>query len=216
MDAPRNPEVDAGQLRRKLKLYLFLTLLVMTCERAARCFWQASSIAFVVLAAGLFGIQDRIPVPHAAGAFCSLVLLGLLIAGARNFSLPSRDEARARLDISLPERPLAALADTQVIGAGDGASRAVWRVHLARMERAAGNIRLPRPDPRLPARDPYALRYAAIPLFATALIFGPARQPGGVAPAPGPTSSGPAWADGASAARPMADIAAAVNRFSVM
>ena len=178
MRAPQNPErteeSSAGAARRGLKRRLILTRAGMVCERGVRAFWPVWTVAFCGLATLMTGVQDHVSpmtlrISAAIGLFA---LLWFVISGIRQFRLPTPGDARARLDETMPGRPLAALADTQAVGARDDASRAVWRAHQARMSAAARAARVPPPDLRISERDPHALRYAALLFLAVALLFG--------------------------------------------
>jgi uncharacterized protein (TIGR02302 family) len=78
---------------------------------------------------------------------------------------------RARVDATLPERPLAALQDEPAMGRDDPGAQGVWAVHLARMRRIAATARAARPDLRLASRDPWALRLMALVLVIAAGLF---------------------------------------------
>ena len=126
----------------------------------------------------------------------------LIWRGARGFRWPGRADAVARLDAVLPGRPIAALGDRIAVGAQDPAAQAVWERHLQRMAERAAAARAARPDLRLAARDPWALRLGAVVALVAALLF--ARFPAPVdvgipmgAPEPGAVAAGPsfeAWA----------------------
>jgi hypothetical protein len=96
----------------------------------------------------------------------------LLVLGYRRFRKPTLDDALNRLDSAMPGRPIAALRDTQAIGADDPASLAVWKAHQERMAARAANAQPVAPDLRLSSRDPFSLRYVALTAFVMALIFG--------------------------------------------
>jgi uncharacterized protein (TIGR02302 family) len=168
-----NRSHDEG-LRRALRWPLRLTRAGLVAERITRCFWQAWSLLLATLAALALGFQERASV-ELFWLFAILVPAGLLIAlysGFRQFRWPTAAEAQARLDATLPGRPLAALSDEQALGVGDEQSRAVWRAHLERMRARLGRARAPAPDLRLSARDPFALRYSALVALIIALMFG--------------------------------------------
>ncbi|OYX43695.1 MAG: TIGR02302 family protein [Rhodobacterales bacterium 32-67-9] len=172
----------------------------MVAERITRGFWPVWTLLFAAIAALAFGLQDWMPL-EAVWIGGVLFLLGLLWAlwrGIRGFRWPSREEALERLDRTLPGRPIAALSDSQALGGGDAGSMAVWRAHVARMAERAGAARAPAPDLRIAARDPYALRYAALTAVVMALLFGSlwrvAEVPGLIQP--GTTANaaaGPSW-----------------------
>lgn len=183
---------------RHLRLPLLLTHAGLVAERLLRAFWPLISVALVMLAALMLGLQDIAPVElvWGVGVLGLLAALTSLIWGARQMRWPSRAEALGRLDETLPGRPIAALLDDQVIGAGDAASVAVWQAHQQRMAQRAAQARAVAPDVRLAKRDPYALRYVALLGFAVALLFGSFWRVGSVAElAPGAAvaGGGPSW-----------------------
>ena len=159
---------------RHLRWPYRLTRSGLVCERFLRAFWPAIAVLLVALAALMFGLQDIVPVEGFwVGALAvGAALLAALVSGARKFQMPTRDEAMDRLDATLPGRPIAAIADTQAIGAGDGASEHIWKTHVARMADRARDARAVEPDLKLSRQDPYALRYVALLAFLAALLFG--------------------------------------------
>ena len=194
------PAPERDPMLTHLRLPLFLTRSGMLAERLLRAFWPVLSIVMSVLAALMLGLQDLAPIEvvWGLGVIAVLAALGLGLRGAMRLHWPSRAEALARLDETLPGRPIRALLDDQAIGAGDAASAAVWRAHQARMAARAAGARPVRPDLRLAARDPYALRYVAVLALAVGLIFGSVWRvgtvtemtPGGAGLAGGPTWEG--------------------------
>ncbi|MAC76768.1 MAG: TIGR02302 family protein [Rhodobacteraceae bacterium] len=192
------PDRSADALR-DLRRPLILTRLGLGAERLWRAFWPALSIVMVVLAALMLGLQDLMAVEIVWGA-AVLSVLGFILAlvrGATKFHWPTRAQALARLDETMPGRPIQALIDEQAIGGSDPASIAVWEAHKARMAARAAGARAPQPDLRLADRDPFALRYVAALLLAVAVIFGSVLKvqsvaemtPGGTAQA----AAGPSW-----------------------
>ena len=97
-------------------------------ERATRAFWPLWSVLFVILTPLMFGFQDRMSLEVFWGlSLVAVLAIGVtLTRGIMAFRWPSRAEAMARLDASLPGRPIAAVRDTQAIGTADPASAAVW------------------------------------------------------------------------------------------
>lgn len=157
-----------------LKRPVALTRLGLAAERVVRAFWPLWTVAFVVLAPLMFGWQDSVSLEVFWGmtVIAAMALILALVRGINRFQWPSRDEAMARVDAALPGRPIAAVRDTQAIGAGDPASEAVWRAHLARMRRATTQARAVQPDLRVSDRDPFGLRFMALLFFVVALLFG--------------------------------------------
>lgn len=191
---PLPPAVRAGIGRP-----LLLTRAGMVAERAARAFWPLWSILLAVLAALMLGLHESLPL-EAVWAVCAVAGLGALwaaVRGTARFRWPSAAEALDRLDRTLPGRPIAALSDEQAVGTGDDASRRVWDAHVARMAARVRAARPVRPDLRMAARDPFALRYVALLAFAVALLFGSVWRVGTVgqiAPGAGQAvAGGPAW-----------------------
>ncbi|MGB8815577.1 MAG: TIGR02302 family protein [Paracoccaceae bacterium] len=153
---------------------LRLTLAGLWAERLVRAFWPLWTVVIAVLAVLAFGAQDQVPLEAAwSGLVLSIAAATwALVAGVRTFRKPNRDDALARLDASLPGRPIAALTDTQAIGAQDPASIAVWQAHRARMAARAAAAQPVAPDLKLARRDPFALRYVALTALVVSLIFG--------------------------------------------
>jgi uncharacterized protein (TIGR02302 family) len=192
-DSNRIPEAAMAPLRWPLRL----TRLGLLAERLTQAFWLVWSLCLLLIAAITFGLLDQLPIEIAwAGLMFGLggILWGL-ITGIRGFRWPTQDDAIQRLDATLPGRPLAALSDTQAIGATDAASAEVWRVHLARMAARAAAARPVEPDLKLARRDPFALRYVALLAFVLAAGFGSAWRLTAVTPQPGggTVAAGPTW-----------------------
>ena len=192
------PQEQANDLSA-VKWPLRLTRLGMLAETLVQSFWPLMTVVLLVLAALMLGLQDGVLVEFVWGTAVAAVLAAMasLYYAARHFRLPSRSDALARLDATLPGRPLQALLDTQTIGAGDAASAAVWRAHQSRMAERAASADPVAADLRISSRDPYALRYMAVLAFAVALLFGSILRVGSVADmAPGGgggLASGPVW-----------------------
>lgn len=194
-DAKSSPKVP-----KRLTWPIRLTRAGMIAERGLRAFWPLATVWMGALAALMFGAQDVLPLEVVWGITVLVVLASLaaLIYGLRQFHFPSRSEALARLDESIPGRPIAALMDTQVIGANDEASAAVWAAHRKRMEARAETANAPAPNLQISRRDPYALRYAALLALVMALLFGSFLRVGSVAQMTpgsgnGALASGPSW-----------------------
>ena len=162
------------QALKRIELPLRLTLTGLWAERLSRAFWPLWTLVIAALGLLSFDILDHLPLE--AGWFGLIATLACILWAAfhgwRKFRRPTRDDALARLDATMPGRPIAALRDTQAIGAADPASQAVWAAHRARMAARAATARAVEPDLRLATRDRYGLRYMALTLLVTALLFG--------------------------------------------
>ena len=181
-----------------LRLPLALTRLGLVAERLLRAFWPLLTVAMLALGLLMLGLHDSVPVEvvWAAGAIAAAAFAATLVLGAARFRWPARVEAMARLDETLPGRPIQALLDDQAIGFDDPASAAVWQAHRKRMAARAAEARAPKPDLRIASRDPFALRYAALLVLAVALLFGSIWRVGSVAemgPGAARAASGPTW-----------------------
>ncbi|SMY06806.1 TIGR02302 family protein [Flavimaricola marinus] len=175
-----------------------LTRAGMLAEAVVRAFWPLWIVIALILVPLLMGWL-RLLTEQGLWAFVAVAGLAFLAAfgwGLRKMVWPSRADALARLDATLPGRPIAALADSQAIGAGDLASEAVWRAHLARMAERTREARAVQPDLRISDRDPYGLRFIAALFLAVAVLFGGAFRaiPGIETTADGQVlATGPVW-----------------------
>lgn len=190
---------DIQATARRLRWPVRLTHVGLLSERITRAFWPLWSIVFVAFSAVMLGLHEYLSVELTWVVLVALplALVVALIAGLRRFSWPTLAEAAARVDRTLPGRPIAALADTQAIGAADEASIAVWQAHVARMAERVSAARPVAPDLRISDRDPYALRYLAVLALAVGVLFGSVLKVATVEAAlPGRTAglaTGPSW-----------------------
>lgn len=182
-----------------LRWPLRLTQAGLVCERALRAFWPLFSVLAVTAAALMLGLHELMsPVLFWGTAVVALAaMLASLVFGLWRFRYPRRAEVLARLDASLPGRPVSALLDTQAIGVADAGATALWQAHQARMARAAAMARAPAPNLRIAAADPFALRYVALVSLLIALVFGSFWRVGtlsALAPGGGEAAmAGPSW-----------------------
>ena len=182
----------------KLIWPLRLTWAGLWCERLTRAFWPLWSLLIAALSVLAFGIQDHLPIEAVwMGGIATLGgSLWALVTGLRRFRRPGRGDALARLDQALPGHPIAALTDTQAIGATDAASLAVWEAHRSRMAARAALAKPVAPDLKLAGRDPFALRYVALTALVIALLFGSLWRAGsviGMTPGGEALANGPVW-----------------------
>ncbi|MEM9973104.1 MAG: TIGR02302 family protein [Pseudomonadota bacterium] len=191
-----NTDEALGRLNRPV----LLTHAGLWAERALRAFWPLVAVVLLVLAALMAGLQDVMAVELVWGGIVAsaAALISTAILGARRFSAPTRAEAVDRLDRTLPGRPITAIADAQIVGAGDTASERVWEAHVARMAERTKGAGPVAPNLRLAERDPYALRYVALLAFVMAALFGSVWRVASITDvAPGAGSqalaAGPSW-----------------------
>ena len=190
---PRDPDAPEGaRLRRELGL----TRAGLWAERIVGRFWPLWTALLLLCALWASRLAPPGVEGWALGGLAALALAALLW-GLRGFRAPTAEEARLRLDATLPGRPLQGLADAQAIGAGDGASEAVWSAHLRRLRLRLSTARAVPPDLRVSHADRYALRHVALLLAAVALLFGTVLRAPEVPSLPGlggpALASGPDW-----------------------
>ncbi|WP_370228428.1 TIGR02302 family protein [Cognatishimia sp.] len=171
MTAPTGP---MARHTARLRWVLAFTRLGLASERLVRAFWPLWTLGFVVLASLLMGLQDMLQLEALWAAAVVSVLLGLwlLVRGLLRVRWPSRADALARLDETLPGRPVQALMDAPAMGAQDPATQALWQAHQTRMAQKAAEAVPPKPDWRIAALDPYGLRFVAAIFLSVALLFG--------------------------------------------
>ena len=126
------------EMRRSLKSLRWpvrLTQTGMVAERALRSFWPFLSLCLAVIGLLMLGVQDMLALEVLWGGvvISALGALVFLVLGIRSFAWPTRAEAVAKLDATLPGRPIQALMDDAAIGADDASAMAVWRAHQSRM-----------------------------------------------------------------------------------
>ena len=187
---------------RRVARALFVTRLGLLAEGLLRGFWPLWSLLITVLAALLMGLHERLSLEAiwSLGVGSALAALWLAARGLRRIHWPRHEDAIRRLDATLPARPLAALADTPAIGAGDKSAEALWAAHRARMAATLASASAPEPDLRLARFDPFGLRHVALLMLAIALLFGSFSRLGSVgdvvagqAPGSAAAMSGPSW-----------------------
>lgn len=183
---------------KRLKWPLRLTFAGLLAERVVRAFWPFWTVLLVVLAALMLGLHEVLALEAlwGLGVLVLIGLVGTLVYAGRRFQWPGMAEAMDRVDRTLPERPITALADTQAIGQGDKASEAVWQAHIARMTERVASAKRAEPDLTLSTRDRFGLRYMALMAFVVALIFGSLLRVASVTEMGGTgeaLASGPAW-----------------------
>lgn len=145
-------------------------------------FWESAWPAFApaVGVAGLFlaiALSDWLPgLPDLAhGALLGLFALGFLYLawlGFRRLRWPNDDDARRRVEEAsgLAHRPLSALRD-QPVGE-DPVSKALWRVHRARLLAQIRTLRVGAPRAGLLSQDPRGFRVVLTLILAIAFAAG--------------------------------------------
>ena len=182
-----------------LRWPLAMTRAGMFAEALWQSTWPLVTVVLGVLALLMLGLQDSVAVEvvWAVAVVAAVAGGAALVHAFMRFRVPARAAALVRLDETLPGRPIQALMDTQAIGETDPASTAVWRAHQARMAERASTAKPVPANLRIARRDPFALRYVAVLVFAVALIFGSIWRVGSVTtmtPGAGTgLATGPVW-----------------------
>lgn len=155
------------------------SLLVLAFERGWRAIVALLTLVGFFLAlswAGLWlevGPWARIIGVAGFGAAAVWTLARAVAAGA-----PGRNEALARLDAfpGAEHRLASSLEDTLAGERHDPATRQLWALHRRRLEAKLRKLDVAPPAPRVPERDPFALRAAALAAaLAAAFVAGPDR-----------------------------------------
>ena len=139
--------------------------------------WPA--LASMATAAGLFLALSWLglwlwlpPIGRAIGVGLFFILAVAATLPLLKVRWPSRNDGLRRLDrfSLLPHRPATAIADKMAPEAGDQFAVALWRAHLERALRAASALKSGNPSPKLPLRDPFALRALVLVLVAVTFV----------------------------------------------
>jgi uncharacterized protein (TIGR02302 family) len=184
---------------KRLARVISLTRIGLFSESVTRAFWPVWTIFVFSLASLMAGIHETLPLEVTWGAAVIVVamLLYFVVAGVRQFQLPSREQAIARLDATLPGRPLQALRDVPAVGKDDPASKMLWQAHQARMAVHTENAKVVPPNLRISYLDPFGVRYTALLFFIAALVFGSFANISSVrnlaTPGNAVLASGPTW-----------------------
>ena len=163
-----------GEVMRSLKWRLLLTLGSLVLERVAWSFWPFISWILTCIAIARLGLLMGVSQSLAIAVLLvgALGFVWLFAKGACSFKWPTLAQAKARLDLSLPGRPLEALEGGLSIGSNDAGTSFLWARHLQNMASVARGAKVSQPYVRLAGRDPWALRLIAVLLFAGVLFFG--------------------------------------------
>ncbi|AJE48965.1 DUF4175 domain-containing protein [Celeribacter indicus] len=185
-------------LARRVRTALRATWAGLLFERAGQALWPFFSLLCFFTGLALLGVHDLFPTSLRMGLLigAGVVLLVAFALGLRRFRLPGKGLALARVDARLPGRPLQALSDAPLAGAGDPASESLWAAHRRRMIDRLVAVRAVAPMLRLAPRDPFALRLVALTTLGMGLVFGSfdrARTAGDLGTGGPEIAMGPIW-----------------------
>lgn len=153
---------------------ILLFRLALAWERAWRAWFPLAGVCALFLGFALLGGFSALP-----GWIHVALLVGFaagfgwaVIQGSRQFSWPSFVEVLRYVEVrnGLPHRPLSGFIDSLADQRSDDATLALWQEHRRRLQRAFKTLRFPWPSPNLPARDPYAIRFASALFVAVGVL----------------------------------------------
>ncbi|WP_424360838.1 TIGR02302 family protein [Methylocystis parvus] len=174
-DIPEKQEPRAGEAA--LEYALRRSALAILAERLLRLGAGLATLALFFVALSWLDLWRALPL-EARMAGVALFGFAALYLVAREIArgLPRRRAAAARLDEAATGslKPAASLDDTLADAeAVDPATAALWALHRKRLETALAKTPVAPPRPRLPERDPYALRaFALVAVAAAAFVAG--------------------------------------------
>ena len=162
----------------RLDLWRRLALGVLWLEFTVRLLWlPAIGAAFCVGIALLGLVPEGVVFPALLSAATLAAIVLPLRRAWRRLPRPTHEDAERRLehDSGLRHRPFAVLRDAPADGTGNAV---FWRAHRASAAAALARLRLHGPNAALAARDPYAVRAAALLLLtAGVVVAGPEAGP---------------------------------------
>lgn len=132
---------------------------------------------------GLFALMPRWLHLGVLGFFALATLVALYLPF--RFRLPDEDAITARIEDenSLIHEPLAVQTGHMATGGNDPFAIALWQEHKRRMAERLKNLQSGVPRPRIPERDPFALRAIVALLFVTASAYSLSPNSGRIADA---------------------------------
>jgi len=133
-------------------------------ERILRAFWPLWVVLCLGGALWFLGIFESAPGqwPLYVGVALAVSGLAALVWGLRKLSRPSRNEVLRSLDEGLEHRAASMLDENIAVGDEDSDARRLWEAHRERLKRDVEAARVPAPNTRLSAFDPWGLRYIAL------------------------------------------------------
>jgi uncharacterized protein (TIGR02302 family) len=154
-----------AKLPRAVQLRLAAALLAASWERLWAALWLPVSVAAMIAAFALTDILPGLPGwLHVMVLVAALSGLGFVTARAlRGFRWPTLETAKARLeaDAAAAHRPLTTVQDL-LAAAPTPAQQALWALHQSRAAASLAALRARLPAPGVAARDPRAIRAAAV------------------------------------------------------
>ena len=170
--SPRLYMIGDNRLRG-LRWRILLTYAGMLAEGAAKSLWPAACAVMMAYAAAAFGRALFPSIAWIAWAAGGLAFAFLFARALFRMEWPTLAGAAARIDKTLPDRPIAAILDSRAAGQPDQDILWLWEEHKRRNLQAVSEARAVPPEIRLAKEDPFGLRLAAAAAFAVAVFFAP-------------------------------------------
>lgn len=173
--ADKSSDVLGRAARSTLSRKRLAAQLSLAVERFTPLIWPPLGLLLLAVAFSAAGGWSFLPGWLHLGI---LIVIGMtitwfLVLAIRRYQPASISDAEYRMETANPgHRPLTAVQDDLALGRGDAAARDLWHAHRQRMAQQVAALRIPRPDPEMPKRDPWALRFAAVFLLALGLAIG--------------------------------------------
>jgi uncharacterized protein (TIGR02302 family) len=167
--APSAAESNLDRIRRTR----IVTKMAMVGERAWPLVLPLVIVVALFLATSWFGLFRLAPDMARMAMLAAFALAGLgALYPLLRFRVPSSAEVDRRVEQAnaLEHAPVRAQRD-RLTGAADDFSSALWREHQRRMAEKLQGLKGDLPHPRVPERDPWALRAVVALLFVTAFAF---------------------------------------------
>lgn len=170
-----NTDVLGRKARNRLNRKRQASRLSLNTERITPVLWPLICLVFVFTgfaAAGGFDLLNGYV--HIALLLAVAGGLGALaVTGFRRFHAASQAEADRRMEaVNQTHRPLTAIQDDLALGRDDPAARDLWQAHRRQMAARIDALKVPAPDPQMPRRDPWAVRFACTFLLFLGLAIG--------------------------------------------
>ncbi|MGJ0533129.1 TIGR02302 family protein [Methylocystis sp.] len=149
----------------RLEGMLRQSALALLAERIWRAGLALATIVLVFLALSWLGLWQAAPLEARIGGVALFGFAALYVVARESArGLPHRAAALERLDRSADAalRPASSLEDRLASPNADAGVEALWALHRQRLETALAQTPVEAPNPRVPQRDPYALRALAL------------------------------------------------------
>lgn len=166
MDELQHQNAPSGKKASpRLEGMLRQSALAILAERIWRAGLALATIVLVFLTLSWLGFWQAAPLEARVGGVALFGFAALYVVARESArGWPRRAAALARLDRGADAalRPASSLEDRLASQNADAGVEALWALHRQRLETALAQTPIEAPHPRVPQRDPYALRALAL------------------------------------------------------